>query len=139
MKAAWTVGVNATAGLFKEEEEKNLSRGLDFSLEAGGEAPVSYRSDKSATCGGATPLPARAIQEAEDAPQREQHGGAVHAPGAGTNAIRRAHNGPAQVVQVAVCHEWRAAAEIDWEAFPKCAEHKEEKNSSQSTARCARL
>lgn len=58
-------------------------------------------------------------KEGEDAPQREQHGGAVHTPSARTNAIRRAHNGPAQVAQVAVCHVWRAAAEIDWEAFPK--------------------
>lgn len=137
MKAVWTVDVNATAGLFKEE--KNLSRGLSFSLEAGGEVPVSYWSDKSTTCGGTTPLPASPIQEGEDAPQREQHRGAVHTPSTGTNAIRHAHNGPTQVVQVAVCHVWRAAAEIDWEAFPKCTEHKEEKNSSQSTARCASL
>lgn len=46
-------------------------------------------------------------------------GEGAHAASAGTSAIRRAHNGPAQVAQVAVCHARRAAAQIDRKGIPK--------------------
>lgn len=50
--------------------------------------------------------------------QCEQYG-TVHTARTGTSVIRSAHNGPAQVAQVVVCHALCAAREIEWEAFPQ--------------------